>query len=224
MQAINRSSLLSKCRYTVGRARPAAAATCDIVVVVQPCRVKSSWAAERSRSRFSLAPAARTDDSYRRGIRSRMVISVYEEYSEIMRISTELGELAARVVPGPPQVAVLWHSMFTDSRSWDRVVDDLREQRTLVLVDGWSFGASADLGRVVPDFVDACVRGAVAVVSQVQNELAAGPVDWLGSAWGGHVGLQLAAVRSELVRSLITVGTPVHAASPSMRRQVRMLL
>lgn len=141
-----------------------------------------------------------------------------------MRIDTELGWLAAQVVPGPPHVAVLWHSMFTDSRSWGRVVDDLRQKRTLVLVDGWSFGASADLDRVVPDFIDACVQGAAAVVSQVQNELAAGPVDWLGSAWGGHVGLQLAAVRPELVRSLITVSAPVQPASPSMRRQVRMLL
>lgn len=141
-----------------------------------------------------------------------------------MRIPTELGDLSARVVPGPPEVAVLWHSMFTDSRSWDRVVDELQQHRTLVLVDGWSFGASADLVRVAPDFIDACAQGAVAVVSQVQIELAAGPVDRVGNAWGGHVGLHLAAVRPDLVRSLITVSAPVRAASASMRRQVRMLL
>ncbi|MEP6563414.1 MAG: alpha/beta hydrolase, partial [Nakamurella sp.] len=93
-----------------------------------------------------------------------------------MRIATELGELAARVVPGPPEVAILWHGMFTDSRSWDPVLDDLRGKRTLVLVDGWSFGASADLVRVAPEFIDRCVQGAVAVVSQVQKELDAGPV------------------------------------------------
>ena len=142
----------------------------------------------------------------------------------MMRIATDLGWLTARVVPGPARVAVLWHSMFTDSRSWARVVDDLRENRTLVLVDGWSFGGSEDLSRVVDNFIDACTQAAAAVVSQVQNELHPGPVDWLGSAWGGHVGLQLAATRPELVRSLITVSTPVQAASPSMRRQVRMLL
>jgi pimeloyl-ACP methyl ester carboxylesterase len=141
-----------------------------------------------------------------------------------MRIATELGELAAQVVTGPPQVAVLWHSMFTDSRSWDRVVDDLRVTRTLVLVDGYGFGDSASLDHVVDEFIDGCVRGAAAVVSQIQNELAAGPVDWLGSAWGGHVGLQLAATRPELVRSLITVSTPVLPAGPAMRRQVRTLL
>jgi pimeloyl-ACP methyl ester carboxylesterase len=141
-----------------------------------------------------------------------------------MRIATELGDLSAHVVAGPPQIAILWHSMFTDSRSWDRVVDDLRVKRTLVLVDGYGFGTSAALDHVVPKFIDGCTQGAVAVVSQVQRELAAGPVDWLGSAWGGHVGLQLAATRPELVRSLITVSTPVRPASPSMRRQVRMLL
>ena len=137
---------------------------------------------------------------------------------------TDLGWLDARIVSGPPRVAVLWHSMFTDSRSWNRVVEELRESRTLVLIDGWSFGTSADLGQVVDDFIDRCVQGASAVVSQVQDELAPGPVDWLGSAWGGHVGLQLAAVRPDLVRSLITVSTPIPAASAAMRRQVRMLL
>src|ERR1700727_3369676 len=141
-----------------------------------------------------------------------------------MRIDTQLGPLAARVIPGPSRVAVLWHSMFTDSRSWERVTGDLSQKRTLVLIDGWSFGGSADLGRVTGKFNDQCVQGAVAVIAQVQGELAAGPVDWLGSAWGGHVGLQLAATRPELVRSLITVSTPVRPASPSLRRQVRMLI
>ena len=119
---------------------------------------------------------------------------------------------------------MLWHSMFTDSRSWDRVVDALCQKRTLVLVDGWSFGASADLEHVVGDFYEWCVPAAIAVVSQINEEHAPGPVDWLGSAWGGHVGLQLAAARPELVRSLITVSTPVQAPTASMRRQVSMLL
>ena len=142
----------------------------------------------------------------------------------MMRIATEFGQLDARVVSGPPEVAVLWHSMFTDSRSWDRVVDDLREKRTLVLLDGWSFGASADLDHVVDHFNDRCVQAAAAVVAQVQAELAPGPVDWVGSAWGGHVGLQLAATRPDMVRSLITISTPVHAPSAALRRQVRLLL
>lgn len=66
-----------------------------------------------------------------------------------MRIDTLLGPLAAKVIAGPPPVAVLWHSMFTDSRSWKRVTRELSQKRTLVLIDGWSFGDSADLGRVI---------------------------------------------------------------------------
>jgi pimeloyl-ACP methyl ester carboxylesterase len=146
------------------------------------------------------------------------------EYGECVRIDTELGQLSAQVVEGPEPVAVLWHSMFTDSHSWDRVVDDLRVKRTLALVDGYGFGSSDGLDHVVRDFIEGCGRAAAAVVSQVQVEVAGGPVDWLGSAWGGHVGLQLAATRPDLVSSLVTVGTPVRAASPSIRRQVQMLI
>jgi pimeloyl-ACP methyl ester carboxylesterase len=142
----------------------------------------------------------------------------------MMRIATELGDLHASVVQGPASAAVLWHSMFTDSRSWERVVGDLAARRTLVLVDGWSFGLSADLTRDVDDFIEHCSRAAAQVVARVQRDVGPGPVDWLGSAWGGHVGLHLAASRPDLVRSLVTVSTPVHAASPSMRRQVNALL
>lgn len=141
-----------------------------------------------------------------------------------MRINTPLGPLATRVIPGPSRVAVLWHSMFTDSRSWERVTGELSHKRTLVLIDGWSFGDSANLTRVAENFNDQCVQGAVAAIARVQRELTAGPVDWLGSAWGGHVGLQLAADRPELVRSLVTVSAPIHAPTPSLRRQVAMLL
>ena len=144
--------------------------------------------------------------------------------SKSMRIDTPLGKLSARVISGPPQVAVMWHSMFTDSRSWNRVVDDLRASRTLVLVDGYGFGSSDNLKQPVAEFIEGCGRAAEAIVSQIHGEVAAGPVDWLGSAWGGHVGLQLAATRPELVRSLITISAPVRPASSSMRRQVRALL
>lgn len=144
--------------------------------------------------------------------------------SESVRVETELGQLSARVVAGPPPVAVLWHSMFTDSRSWDRVIDALRAERTLVMIDGYGFGTSAVLDRPVEDFGASCCRAAAAVVEHVHQELTPGPVDWLGSAWGGHVGLELAATHPELVRTLTTVSSPVHAPSASMRRQVRLLL
>ena len=39
------------------------------------------------------------------------------------------------------------------------------------------------------------------------------PVDWVGNAWGGHVGIQLAMRARPRVRTLTTIGTPVHGFS-----------
>ena len=40
------------------------------------------------------------------------------------RITTQVGVLDVRVLgEGPP--AVLWHSLFVDERSWERVEDEL---------------------------------------------------------------------------------------------------
>ena len=62
------------------------------------------------------------------------------------RIPTRVGSLAVRVLgEGPP--AVLWHSLFVDERSWQRVVDGLAGERRLVIITGPGHGASSDPGH-----------------------------------------------------------------------------
>ena len=48
-------------------------------------------------------------------------------------------------------------------------------------------------------------------------------MDWLGNAWGGHVGIVAATNQPGRLRSLIALGTPVRAYRPAERRQVRLL-
>jgi pimeloyl-ACP methyl ester carboxylesterase len=136
-------------------------------------------------------------------------------------IDTPVGALAVRVskpVPHRP-AALLWHSLFVDSRSWSRVEHALAEDRQLVLVTGPGHGASRDPGRryTMADCADAA---AVAL-----DALGIGDaVDWVGNAWGGHVGIVFAAQRPGSCRTLVTVGTPVHAYSLRGRLETRALL
>lgn len=134
------------------------------------------------------------------------------------RIDTTVGPLAVRVVGDGP-TAVLWPSLFMDGRSWDRVVPGLAQDRRLVILDGPGHGASGDPGRRY-DLSD-CVNAA----EQVLEALAVtDPVDWVGNAWGGHVGLRFAADRPGQCRTLVTLGTPVAALSRSERSRTHPLL
>ena len=58
-------------------------------------------------------------------------------------IDTKLGRLHVEV-DGEGPAAVLWHSLFVDSRSWSRLRGLLREDRRLVLID------APDTGKVAP--------------------------------------------------------------------------
>ena len=54
---------------------------------------------------------------------------------ERQRIPTRVGSLAVHVRgEGPP--AVLWHSLFVDERSWERVEAGLDRERRLVIITG----------------------------------------------------------------------------------------
>lgn len=76
-------------------------------------------------------------------------------------IPTRVGSLAVRVLgEGPP--AVLWHSLFVDARSWQRVEHELAQDRRLVIITGPGHGASSDPGHrySLDDCAAAARRGA----------------------------------------------------------------
>lgn len=126
-------------------------------------------------------------------------------------IATDVGRLhVASLGAGEP--VVLWHSLFLDSRSWCGLAEELARTRAVIVIDGPSHGRSEPIAR---DFTFAdCVRAA----EQVLDSLGwAAPVDWVGNAWGGHVGIQLAVSRPGHIRSLATIGTPAHALRPMER-------
>ena len=134
------------------------------------------------------------------------------------RVDTRLGPLAVRVRGAGP-TAVLWHSLFMDDRSWERVEAELAAQRRLVVITGPGHGSSGDLGRRYN--LDDCAEAASTVLDAVAP---ADPVDWLGNAWGGSVGLVFAATWPGRCRTLVTLGTPVQALSRMERARIISLL
>jgi len=126
-------------------------------------------------------------------------------------VATTLGGLhVERIGSGSP--VVLWHSLFLDSQSWCGLQDDLARTHSVIVIDGPSHGRSEPVSR---DFTFAdCVTAAERVLDSVGVD---GPVDWVGNAWGGHVGIQLAVHRPGRIRTLTTIGTPAHALRPLER-------
>lgn len=129
-------------------------------------------------------------------------------------VPTRLGSLGVRVEGSGP-VAVLWHSMFVDSRTWDRVLPVLSRLRTVVLVDGPSFGASEPLSRL--SSVEECALAAFDVL----DALGIDQVDWVGNGSGGHIGMLAAATAPRRVRSLVSLGAPTHPLAGLELRRVR---
>jgi pimeloyl-ACP methyl ester carboxylesterase len=134
------------------------------------------------------------------------------------QIRTRVGELSVRV-RGEGPTAVLWHSLFVDDRSWQRVEEALARDRRLVIITGPGHGASTDPGHRYS--LDDC--GAAAAETLAALDITE-PVDWVGNAWGGHVGIVFAATWPERCRTLVTLGTPVQAYGRSERLQFRILL
>ncbi len=137
---------------------------------------------------------------------------------ELHRIPTTVGTLVVRV-RGEGRPAVLWHSLFVDERSWARVEEELARDRRLVIITGPGHGASSDPGRRYS--LDDCAAAAVEVLTALEMPE---PVDWVGNAWGGHVGVVFAATWPDRCRSLVTLGTPIESYGRSERLTFRVLL
>ncbi len=129
-------------------------------------------------------------------------------------IDTTVGRLHVEVEgDGPP--AVLWHSLFVDSGTWSRLRPLLRDERRLILIDGPGHGQSSSPPSTFD--VEECAAAAMEVLEAlgVSDEF-----DWVGNAWGGHVGLTLAATSPSRCRTVATIATPVRA----LNRRERMAI
>ena len=137
---------------------------------------------------------------------------------EPVEVGTAAGTLAVHVL-GAGLPTVLWHGVYADSSTWGYVLPALLPGRQLLVVDGPGWGRSARLRRGTgPDQVGLAAR-------QVVEALApGGRVDWVGSGWGGRVGLELAARSPALVRSLVVAMADPAAMPPPARRRVRRTL
>jgi len=133
------------------------------------------------------------------------------------QIHTILGNLAVYDLGHGP-VTLLWPSLYADHVSLMPIATELARTRRCILIDGPGHGRSA-----VPErryTLWDCGRAA----EQILDELGVERVDWIGNAWGGHVGV-CAAIRSpSRVHTLTVIGSPMNALSPSMRWKTRVVL
>ena len=136
---------------------------------------------------------------------------------KIDRIDTRLGALRVRIIGSGP-MTVLWPSMFIDSSTWDPLIPLLDRNRQYVLVDGPGLGLSDPLLRR-----SNITEAADAALDLLRGLGATGPVDWVGNAFGGHVGYKLGAMPGVL-RSFVAISAPVEPISAALRAQINVLL
>ena len=132
-------------------------------------------------------------------------------------VNTPVGALEVTIEGSGPTV-VLWHSLYVDDRSWDRVSGELSSLRRLVRITGPGHGASEPTAH--PYSLIDCSNAAIAVLDALELP---GPVDWVGNAWGGHVGLMLAASHGAHIRTLAAFNAPVQQLTSRQARSSRLL-
>ena len=132
-------------------------------------------------------------------------------------VATRLGRLHVRSI-GEGIPTIMWSSMFVDSHSWDPVLPLLPSGRRYHLIDPPGLGASEPL-RASSD-----IGGAADAAADLLDELGIrGPVDWVGNAFGGHVGFKLGA-RPGVLRSLVAVSSPTQPIENALRHRITLLL
>ena len=133
-------------------------------------------------------------------------------------VETRAGRVAVHVL-GSGLPTLLWHGLYVDGASWGFALPALLPGRRLLVVDGPGWGRSERLRRGLGP--EAVLDAARTVVRELARHH---PVDWIGTGWGGRVGLELAARSPGLIRSLVTAMADPAPMPPDERRRVRRTL
>lgn len=143
----------------------------------------------------------------------RINSSLHEQTADV---PTRLGILHVRMT-GEGRPTVLWPSMFIDSHTWDPMLPHLPAGRRYLMVDGPGLGLSEPLRR--PSNISEAALAATDLLAELR---VTERVDWVGNAFGGHVGFKLA-TRPGLVRSLVAISSPTEPITADLRRRILLL-
>jgi pimeloyl-ACP methyl ester carboxylesterase len=130
-------------------------------------------------------------------------------------IETSLGSLRVEIAGAGP-TAVLWHSLFLNNRQWDRVIPSLCRERRLVMIEGPGHGMSE--AAVERFTLEDCADAAAGIMDSLDIQRA----DWVGNAWGGHVGTIMADRYPDRIASLVSIGAPLPAIGASERKHLQV--
>lgn len=137
---------------------------------------------------------------------------------EPVEVDTAAGVVAVHVF-GAGLPTVLWHGHYADGSSWGYLLPALLPGRRLLVVDAPGWGRSGPLRR------GAGATEIVEAADRVAEVLAPGlPVDWVGTGWGGRVGLELAARFPRRIRSVVAAMADPAPMPEEERRRVRGVL
>ncbi|MCA3227382.1 MAG: alpha/beta fold hydrolase [Burkholderiales bacterium] len=117
-------------------------------------------------------------------------------------VPTQLGRLAVHTAGDSGPVVLFWPAVFSDSTIYRAQVEALRGRYRLILIDGPGFGASEAPRE--PFTMEACADAAAEVLQQLDVQRVA----WVGTSWGGIVGVHFAVRHPQMVRGLALMNTP----------------
>lgn len=110
---------------------------------------------------------------------------MHHQQTRSRKVDTRVGTLTVFPREGAGTPILLWPSLFTDHRMYDRLVGRMDESWQPIAVDGPGFGASdPPLPRTQPD------QYAMAVVDLL-DQLDIERAGYLGTSWGGQIGVHV---------------------------------
>jgi 3-oxoadipate enol-lactonase len=122
--------------------------------------------------------------------------------SRSCRVATKLGVIHVEERGQGPAV-FCWPSLFADARTLDVVVDALAPDHRVVVVDPPGHGKS---GAPTSAF---SLADCAAAAMQILDELGIPRATWIGTAWGGHVGVAAALGHRHRVERLVVLNAPM---------------
>ena len=119
---------------------------------------------------------------------------------------------------GVGDAILCWPSLFCDGRTMRPLVDALARDHRVLVVDGPGHGRSGSPRRAFS--LEDCADAALRVLDAAGIDRAV----FVGSAWGGHVGVVAALRAPERVRALVVMNAPMAAWSSAVRLKLWSLL